>query len=66
MKGADKRTAETDRADNNREKKLTAVRRLEEMIRKIEAEGLSGNITLEISSNAGTLTRVFHGYRVAE
>lgn len=62
----DKRTGETDRADNNREKKISAVRRLEELIRKIETEALSGNLTIEISSHNGTLTRVFHGYRAAE
>lgn len=65
LKG-DKRTPETDKADANREKKILAVRRMEELIRKIETEALSGNIIIEISSNSGTLTRVFHGYRAAE
>ena len=65
MKG-EKRTEETERADNNREKKLLALRRLGEFFDQIEKDSLSGSFTLELSAHVGKVMKVFHGSRVAE
>ncbi len=61
-----RRSAESDRADNNRQWKIAAVRRVGIIFDKIENELESGTYTIEISANTGTVVRVFHGNRLVE